>query len=71
MEKRGREAKDEQGGVIVDLRLRENIVAGGAVRTIPHQDQLDAHWKASSTHSHQLCSLPAWSFVEPQAANPG
>jgi hypothetical protein len=30
MEKRGREAKGEQGGVIVDLRLRENIVAGGA-----------------------------------------
>lgn len=31
MEKRGREAKGEQGGVIVDLRLRENIVAGGAL----------------------------------------
>jgi hypothetical protein len=26
-ERRGREEKDEQGGVIVDLRLRENIVA--------------------------------------------
>lgn len=28
--KRGREAKDEQSGVVVDFRLRENIVAGGA-----------------------------------------
>lgn len=31
-EKRGREEKDEQSGVVVDLRLRENIVAGGAER---------------------------------------
>jgi hypothetical protein len=29
-EGRGREEKDEQGGVSVDLRVRENIVAGGA-----------------------------------------
>lgn len=36
MEERGRKEEEEQGGVIVDLRLRENIVAfarsGGARR---------------------------------------
>lgn len=28
MEERGRKEDEEQGGVVVDLRLRENIVAG-------------------------------------------